>query len=596
MEKYNLTENDLLAKLTLIEQHMGKCPSNFYEPSTHFRSSDEILIQKEASMMMKHVGLNHHVACITYTETRLNTGGNVELDNSENVFIDISKDLKGQDAKVLAVMAHEICHKVLYVHGLYYPNLSIENEILTDLATVYLGFGKLSLNGCYNKKVVNCKESKDEKNAETIRTTIESIGYLSLKQFSQAYNIVCGCNGTLSTMLIGLNSDAREMVLRTPFNIQAPIKTTEIKQVLRSIQIDDAKTTNYIKTIEGILHTLKNIIKENQTQYNKDLVLPFNLDSGSDIIEHQMKAAEMLTKYEIDVVNPNSDTISTILKQLIVDYRKICKTDDTQLLTIECPCCGYKKNNGLKEYKEVFVKCPNCGHYFLWNAKNDYYIEDKEGSASEEIRKNKDSVDNNINNNQNRSKNHINTFNRSKDITYRYLKYLFIIAFLLSYIPLCIFVNIPWIFKVMMVFPYSLFYYILVKNLLPNDYDANFDVKGDYNGGDLNVDYRGIGETLMGKFGSGSSSFFSKFKGEFGAYRAYVFITILFITIPINCLVLKEDTKPEDELMNKRKYKVYGTSKWFLLEVLWLYLRKYCYIAAVVIVIYFLNYLWCLFK
>ena len=596
MGKYNLTEKDILAKLTLIEHHMGKCPSGFYDPSPHFRSSDEILIQKEASMMMKHVGLNHHVACITYTETKSGTGGNVELDNSDNVFIDISRDFKGQDVKVLAVMAHEICHKALFVHGLYYPNLSIENEILTDLATVYVGFGKLSLNGCYNKKEINSKEFKDGKDIETTRTTVDSIGYLSLKQFSQAYNIVCGCNGTYSTMLVGLNPDARDMVLRNSFNIQKPINKTEIKQILRSIQIDDATTTNYIKTIEGILYTLKNKIRENQTQYKKDLVLPFNLDSGSDIIEHQMKAAEVLTKYEIDLINPNTDKISIILKRLIVDYQKICKTDDSQLLTIECPCCGYKKNNGLNEYKEVFVKCPSCGHYFVWNAKNDYYIDNKQDIESEEVAIDEESANENKGNYQNAKNYFENTFIGSRKDQLRYLKYFIIIAFLLSYIPLCIYVNIPWIFKVMMVYPYSLLFYLLVKNWLPNDYNANFDVKGDYNGGDLNVDYRGIGETLMGKFGSGSSSFFSKFKGEYGAYRTYVFMTILFITIPINCLVLKEDTKPEDELMNKRKYKVYGTSRWYLLEVLWLYLRKYCYIAAVILVIYFLEYLWNLFK
>ena len=108
MDNYIINESDILSKLVIIEKHMGKCPAGFYEPSVDFRSSDEISVQKEASMMMKHVGLNHHVACITYTETKASTGGNVELDNSDNVFIDINKELKGQDTKVLAVMAHEL--------------------------------------------------------------------------------------------------------------------------------------------------------------------------------------------------------------------------------------------------------------------------------------------------------------------------------------------------------------------------------------------------------------------------------------------------------------------------------------------------------
>lgn len=596
MGNYCLSEKDIVSKLALIEQHMGRCPFGFYEPSIHFKSADEILVQKEASMMMKHVGLNHHVACITYVETSDNTGGNIELDNSNNVFIDISRNIKGQDAKVLAVMAHEICHKALFVHGLYYPNLSIENEILTDLATIYVGFGKLSLNGCYSKNAEISKEYKDGKDIETYRKITDFIGYLSLSQFAQAYNIVCGCNGTHSIMLNGLTPSAKEMVTRYSFNIQKPITTTEIKQVLKSIQTDDAKIINYINTIERIIHTIKNKIKDNQKQYNKDLVLPFKLDRGFDIIDYQMKAAEALSKYEITQYSPDTDKLNAILKHFIIDYKNVFETDDSHLLNIECPCCGFIKNNGLKEYKEIFVKCPNCGHLFVWNAINDYRVDNKDNIRSEESKIHKDKEKNNIDESLNNKMCVSSTYTEPRNEIMKYLIYIFVIAFLLSFIPICVYISIPWIYKVMLVFPYSLIYFFLVKKLLPDDFDAPFDVKGEYNGGDFNVDYRGIGETLMGKFGSGSSAFFSVYKGEYGAFRTYVFFTILFIMIPVNCLVLKEDAKPEDELMNKRNYKVYGTSKWYLLEVVWLYLRKYCYIAAIIIIVYFLDYLWNCFK
>ena len=30
--------------------------------------------------------------------------------------------------------------------------------------------------------------------------------------------------------------------------------------------------------------------------------------------------------------------------------------------------CGYKKENVIKDKKELFIKCPKCGYLFLWDA------------------------------------------------------------------------------------------------------------------------------------------------------------------------------------------------------------------------------------
>jgi hypothetical protein len=47
---------------------------------------------------------------------------------------------------ILAILAHESTHRYLYEHGVSDPEES-ENEILTDLAAAYLGFGALLLDG-----------------------------------------------------------------------------------------------------------------------------------------------------------------------------------------------------------------------------------------------------------------------------------------------------------------------------------------------------------------------------------------------------------------------------------------------------------------
>lgn len=49
-------------------------------------------------------------------------------------------------ANFLSVLAHEVTHNYLFHHNIHPPE-SINNEILTDLAAIYLGFGPILLRG-----------------------------------------------------------------------------------------------------------------------------------------------------------------------------------------------------------------------------------------------------------------------------------------------------------------------------------------------------------------------------------------------------------------------------------------------------------------
>ena len=78
--------------------------------------------------MMKFVGLNDYIPLITFVTTEESEGGNIELDYSKNVYIQISNKYRSNSDQILAIMAHEICHKVLYISGLYYPTMSFLKE------------------------------------------------------------------------------------------------------------------------------------------------------------------------------------------------------------------------------------------------------------------------------------------------------------------------------------------------------------------------------------------------------------------------------------------------------------------------------------
>lgn len=56
----------------------------------------------------------------------------------------------------LAVLAHEITHNYLYHHFISPPD-NIDNEILTDLAAVYLGFGTIMLRGYAPSDALTCR-------------------------------------------------------------------------------------------------------------------------------------------------------------------------------------------------------------------------------------------------------------------------------------------------------------------------------------------------------------------------------------------------------------------------------------------------------
>ena len=367
MDEFNLDEREILSKLALIEKHLDGFNYNFYEVSSDFHPNDIISVQKEASKMMKFVGLNHHVACITYTNTDKGTGGNIDLDNSDNVFIEINQCYKYDTDKTLAVMAHEICHKVLYVHHLFFPNNTIENELLTDLSTVYVGFGKLSLNGCFNESYSKNKVWKDNHWVDVTTTRKEYVGYLSLRQFALAYSIVCSYYGIPSEKrLSGLNNLSSKEVKSLALLTHTPYNLEDIRQKLKNVQKQPAELARCIVLMESITSELKKRIQEDHKRFNDDFVLPYTRCNNTDPIEKQIIVAELFSKY-IDLDRKKKETIGQ-LQSFIEDYNTNHIISNSILLDIECPCCGYKKQKALKEQKEIFIKCPNCGYMFLWNA------------------------------------------------------------------------------------------------------------------------------------------------------------------------------------------------------------------------------------
>lgn len=373
MGNIRLEEYEICRYLGTIEKYLKKNSISFYEVSPSFNSRDSVSVNKEARRMLDFVGLTNYIAVISYSRTGKNEGGNIELDNNKEVFIEISSEMLGDHNRVLAVMAHEICHKVLYVNGLYYraPIPQIENEKLTDLATIYVGFSKLTLNGCYN-------QYKTEFGSKTTIHTVET-GYLSLESFAMAFNMVCIRFGVTPSKH-DLSPFASYAVSNHTFNNGNMPSIVELKDNLKYRQEYDAEEMSALVILEDIISQIKNKIINKHKNYYDSFIKP--VDYVNDKIVDNFKVMEA---YSRGVNTSNYESLQRIdsLKHIIGLLEKFSVVDFKKLLDIECPHCGYKKSNALKENATIFLKCPKCGYFFLWNG-NQLNLPEEETTNTDE--------------------------------------------------------------------------------------------------------------------------------------------------------------------------------------------------------------------
>ena len=108
-----------------------------------------VTIQNAGRIISRHMGLADYMFVIAVKDQKQDTGGHIELDyGGSDVFVEISPSLCQYKDAVLATLSHELSHKFLHLHGIRNGTVQIEQEFLTDVTAVYLGMGKIMLNGC----------------------------------------------------------------------------------------------------------------------------------------------------------------------------------------------------------------------------------------------------------------------------------------------------------------------------------------------------------------------------------------------------------------------------------------------------------------
>jgi hypothetical protein len=186
--------DDYISKIILLENRVGAHTSYKVLEPFFIMSRDLKGMQTAAKAIADFVGLSDFTFIISKSKLKINVGGHVELNSQKEVFIEISEDTADYGPAIGATLAHEISHKYLHFHGISIgtgPAYSYENEVLTDITTIFLGLGKLVLNGCEQRII-----QEEERVNSTLRTTrSHKSGYLTRSQFSFLYLLVCAMRG-----------------------------------------------------------------------------------------------------------------------------------------------------------------------------------------------------------------------------------------------------------------------------------------------------------------------------------------------------------------------------------------------------------------
>ena len=176
-------------------------------------------------------------------------------------------------------------------------------------------------------------------------------------------------------------------------------------------------------------------------------------------------------------------------------------------------------------------------------------------------------------------------------------KYIILLSILYLYFMLCCYTALHWTIKLGCIIPTTFIFGFLAKFIPPENFDGPIEITGKYEGNGFQT-WNGIGIDVLGHFGDSTHPAFKSnpLESDEGTpHRSYEFIMLWLPIIPTSCISVSQGTSQTTNGFGMRQntktsYRIYGTCKWSILEVVYLYLRSICILAVVIDAIALLDY------
>lgn len=355
-EQFRVSPAYIISYLKDIEKKLQRTDHSQYQLPHYIGGEISVeALNNEAKKMMDFVGLTAFTPDCCWEETNNNTAGFIELDGARfgPIKIHLSSRYKCNGNATIAILAHEICHKLLEYHGLYFPSLTQLNETYTDLCTIYVGFTQLIVNG-YKTKVGN---------------VFFSLGYLTQETFEETITIIDLIQG------------------RRPFDQQWANGSDIFSNFARWIIAPDKRKSH----IEGFakrqlvyaglnkrVSLLIRLLRETLSTYNsaiKQIDLDYffeNPSYGKEETVRKMPIASFCMSHPEFFSQPDElkvkevDRLSLRLDRAIRDIIKYSEIEKLDLQSKDhiCPFCMNEFTANKDGQEWMVIKCKKCGNRF----------------------------------------------------------------------------------------------------------------------------------------------------------------------------------------------------------------------------------------
>lgn len=201
--------DDYLAKIRFLEQTVGETAKYEILDPFSVNPDDAIDVLNATKKIARFMGIPDFLYIVGKAKQKEGIGGKIDLGEKDNtIFIELGENAYATRDTLLAALSHELSHNYMKVRGInarFRYKVAHEMEILTDICAVYLGLGKLLLNG------YEVKTTSEQAVPGGIQKTVREIkqGYLNIEQLAFVFHLICSMrNIPLNQALRGVNPEA----------------------------------------------------------------------------------------------------------------------------------------------------------------------------------------------------------------------------------------------------------------------------------------------------------------------------------------------------------------------------------------------------
>jgi hypothetical protein len=326
---------------------------------------DHVQLQHAAAVLGRFAGIRPRTIIVGVAKQKAGVAAHVHLPSyrDNEVFIELESWVTRCPAWAVGVLAHEITHVYLHENSISCRTTPYEDEVLTDIGAVFLGFGKLVLNAVYD-----------------VAEPLEA-GYLNSAQLAFVYFFVCRMRKmSQSEIETGLTQKAIEAVRgslarfgRLCSEVETSVALLE-EHAWKVREKLDVLERYLVFCSEGVVRNLNSFLDRS---HNPLLQLGDLRKDSEDSNVHDPAMRMINTALMHLQIEKISDAMSeceaeiTFFRAVLVSATK----DLDQLKpTVDAynyrPCrkCG----NRLKlqaRMEPAQVRCPKCGYLFIGDAR-----------------------------------------------------------------------------------------------------------------------------------------------------------------------------------------------------------------------------------